>query len=65
VPRIPRHPNKFRKTEATRLVRALLDAGLDVAHVELDPSGRVTAFPVQPIEPPETTGTTADALARA
>ena len=44
-----RGPSKFRKTEATRLVRAALDAGLSVNRVEHDPvSGRITVFPGQP-----------------
>jgi len=41
-----RGPSRFRKTEATRLVRAALDAGLSVARVECDPaSGRITVVP--------------------
>jgi hypothetical protein len=44
-----RGPSKFRKTEATRLVRAALDAGLSVNRVEHDPvSGRITVFPGKP-----------------
>jgi hypothetical protein len=45
-PQKHRGRSKFRKTEATRLVRAALDAGLLVHRIEIDPaSGKVSLFP--------------------
>jgi hypothetical protein len=45
------HPIKFKKTEATRLVRAVTDAGLGVDRIELQPvTGLVTVYPK--ISPP-------------
>jgi hypothetical protein len=41
-----RGPNKFRKTETTRLLRATLDAGLNINRVECDPTtGKIVVFP--------------------
>ena len=41
-----RGPNKFRKTETTRLLRATLDAGLNINRVECDPTtGKIIVFP--------------------
>ena len=44
-----RGPNKFRKTETTRLCRAVLDAGLSISRVECDPvTGKIVVFPGRP-----------------
>ena len=44
-----RGPNKFRKTETTRLLRAALDAGLSINRVECDPiTGKIVVFPGKP-----------------
>ena len=44
-----RGPNKFRKTETTRLCRAVLDAGLSISRVEYDPlNGKTVVFPSKP-----------------
>ena len=44
-----RGPNKFRKTETTRLCRAVLDAGLSISRVEYDPlNGKTVVFPGKP-----------------
>jgi hypothetical protein len=47
-PHKTRGPSKFRKTEATRLVRAALDAGLSVNRVECDPTGKISVFAGKP-----------------
>ncbi len=48
-----RGPSKFRKTEATRLVRAALDAGLTIKRVEIDPAtGRISVIPGSPGDAP-------------
>lgn len=40
------NPNRFRRTEAKRLVQATLDAGLSVKRVEVDPaSGKISVIP--------------------
>jgi hypothetical protein len=47
--RKPRGPNKFRKSEATRLCRGVLAAGLSISRVECDPlTGRIVVFPGRP-----------------
>jgi len=44
-------PVKFRKTEAKRLIRAVLDAGLTIARVECDSAtGKIMIFPGKPGE---------------
>ena len=44
-----RGPTKFRKTETTRLCRAVLDAGLSISRVEYDPlNGKTVVFPSKP-----------------
>ena len=43
-PHRTRGPSKFRKTEATRLVRAALDAGLSINRVECDPAGKLSVI---------------------
>jgi hypothetical protein len=46
-----RGPNKFRKSEATRLCRGVLAAGLSISRVECDPvTGRVVVFPGKPAD---------------
>jgi hypothetical protein len=55
--RKPRGPNKFRKSEATRLCRGVLAAGLSINRVECDPlTGRIVVFP----GPPERIGESAN-----
>jgi hypothetical protein len=40
------NPNRFRRTEARRLMRAALDVGLPIGRVEVDPaSGRISIIP--------------------
>jgi hypothetical protein len=54
-PKTPGHrgPNKFRKTETTRLCRAVLDAGLSISRVEYDPlNGKTVVFPGKPGDAP-------------
>jgi hypothetical protein len=44
-----RHTNRFRRTEAKRLVQAALDAGLIIGRVEVDPkSGTISVIPGKP-----------------
>jgi len=46
-----RGPNRFRKSEARRLVQATIDAGLSVARVECNPAtGKIAVIPGQPNE---------------
>jgi hypothetical protein len=40
----------FKKTDVTRATRAVLAAGLDVARVEIDKSGRIVVVPGRPGE---------------
>jgi hypothetical protein len=41
-----RSPSRFRRTEASRLVRAALDAGLTIGRVEVDTvSGKISVIP--------------------
>ena len=47
-PHRTRGPSKFRKTEATRLVRAALDAGLSINRVECDPAGKLSVIAGKP-----------------
>lgn len=43
--------SKFKRTEATRVTRAILDAGLSVQRVEIDPAtGKIAVFPGKPSE---------------
>jgi hypothetical protein len=37
----------FKKTDATRAVKAVINAGLDVARVEIDRDGRITVVPAK------------------
>lgn len=46
--------SRFRRTEAKRLVRAALEAGLSVARIEVDPSsGKISVIPGKALEPDE------------
>jgi hypothetical protein len=41
--------NRFRQTEASRLMKSVMSAGLEVARVECDPlTGKVTVIPGKP-----------------
>ena len=42
-----RGPNRFRKVEAHRLMRGVLDAGLQVIGVEVDPGGTIRVLTSQ------------------
>jgi hypothetical protein len=41
----------FKKTDVTRATRAVLDAGLDVARVEIEKDGRIVVVPGKAPEP--------------
>jgi hypothetical protein len=38
----------FKKTDVTRATRAVLDAGLDVARIEIEKDGRIVVVPGKP-----------------
>jgi hypothetical protein len=46
----PRRRNRFRKTETKRLITAAREAGLSIARIECDASGRVSIIPGAPVE---------------
>jgi hypothetical protein len=41
----------FKRTDVTRAARAVLDAGLGVARVEIEKDGRIVVVPGKPSEP--------------
>ena len=49
---MPRGPSAFKKTDITRATRAVLDAGLDVARVDINKDGGFAIIPGKPTEPP-------------
>jgi hypothetical protein len=50
--RRPRGPSRYRRRETTRLVRGVLDAGLPVRGVEVDPvTGALRVLAGKPDEP--------------
>jgi hypothetical protein len=45
-----RRPSSFKKTDVTRATKAVRDAGLDVARVEISKDGVITVVPGKPAE---------------
>jgi hypothetical protein len=43
-----RRPCTFKKTDVTRAAKAALAAGLDIASVEIDPSGKIIIMTKEP-----------------
>ena len=46
-----RTPSTFRQADVTRAVRAVVAAGVGIARVEIDKSGKIVIVPVKPQQP--------------
>ena len=48
-----RHPSKFKKSDVTRATKAVREAGLEIARVEISKDGAIVVIPGKPDETPE------------